>query len=130
MTPTVVVADDDVDIRRLVTISAARAGLEVVDDVGDGVEAMESIRQFIPDLAILDVSMPGLTGLEICALVRADPLLSGVRILLLSASAGDNSIAAGLAAGAAGYLAKPFSPRELAQQLAAFSAGEPTGQTP
>jgi DNA-binding response OmpR family regulator len=121
MSPTVVIADDDADIRHLVTISAARAGLEVVADVADGDEAMEWIRQVIPDLAILDVSMPGRTGIEICQLVRADPLLVGVRVLLLSASAGENAIAAGLAAGASGYLPKPFSPRELAVRLAEFT---------
>jgi DNA-binding response OmpR family regulator len=123
MSPTVVIADDDADIRRLVTISAARAGLEVVADVADGDEALEWIRQVIPDLAILDVSMPGRTGIEICELVRADPLLIGVHVLLLSASAGESAIAAGLAAGAAGYLPKPFSPRELAARLAEFSDG-------
>jgi DNA-binding response OmpR family regulator len=121
VSPTVVIADDDPDIRRLVTISAVRAGLDVVAEVGDGNDAMEWIRQFIPDLAILDVSMPGRNGIEICELVRADPLLVGVRILLLSASAGENSIAAGLAAGAADYLPKPFSPRELAARLVALS---------
>jgi DNA-binding response OmpR family regulator len=119
---TVVIADDDADIRRLVTISAARAGLDLVAEVADGNDAMECIRQFIPDLAILDVSMPGRSGIEVCELVRADPLLVGVRILLLSASAGESSIAAGLAAGAADYLPKPFSPRELAARLAALSA--------
>jgi DNA-binding response OmpR family regulator len=121
MSPTVVIADDDGDIRRLVTISAARAGLEVVADVPDGDQAIEAIRRHIPDLAILDVAMPGLTGVEICELVRADPALAGVRVLLLSASAGENSIAAGLAAGAVDYLPKPFSPRELAGRLAIYS---------
>lgn len=123
MSPTVVIADDDADIRRLVTISATRAGLDVVADVADGDAAMEWIRQVIPDLAILDVSMPGRTGIEICELVRADPLLVGVRVLLLSASAGESAIAAGLAAGASGYLPKPFSPRDLAARLAEFADG-------
>ena len=119
MNPTVVIADDDADIRRLVTISAAKAGIEVLADVADGEQAIEAIRRLVPDLAILDVAMPGLTGVEVCGLVRADPALAGVRVLLLSAAADERSIEAGLAAGAIDYLPKPFSPRELAARLAA-----------
>lgn len=127
MSQTVVIADDDADIRRLVTISAARANLDVLADVGDGDAALDAIRQFVPDVAILDVSMPGRTGIEICQLVRSDPALSRVRILLLSASAGESAIAAGLAAGAADYLSKPFSPKELAAHLVEFlGAGQPS----
>jgi DNA-binding response OmpR family regulator len=124
MSTTVVIADDDPDIRRLVTISAAKAGLDVVADVADGDLAIEAIRQFVPDLAVLDVAMPGLTGVEICTLVRADPALATVRVLLLSAAADDGSVRAGLGAGAIDYLSKPFSPRELAARLALHS-GEP-----
>lgn len=128
MSQTVVIADDDGDIRRLVTISAARANLEVVADVADGDAALAAIRASVPDVAILDVSMPGLTGIEICELVRDDASLSGVRILLLSASAGESAIAAGLAAGAAEYLSKPFSPRDLAARLTELLArsGQPS----
>lgn len=121
MSQTVVIADDDVDIRRLVTISAGRAGLEVVADVADGNEAIAAIRRFVPDLAVLDVAMPGLTGLEICRLVRADPALTAVRVVLLSAAADENSVHSGLDAGAIDYLSKPFSPRELAARLAEHS---------
>lgn len=117
MKKTVVIADDDSDIRRLVTISATKAGLEVLADVSDGEHAVEAIRRFVPDLAILDVSMPGMTGVEVCRIVRADPALAGVRLLLLSAAADEKSIEAGLAAGAVDYLPKPFSPRELAARL-------------
>jgi len=117
MTPTVVIADDDGDIRLLVTISAAKAGLDVVADVADGDAAIEAIRRLVPDLAVLDVAMPGLTGVEVCRLVRADPALEHVRVLLLSAAADDGSVQAGLSAGAIDYLPKPFSPRELAARL-------------
>jgi DNA-binding response OmpR family regulator len=117
MSPTVVIADDDSDIRRLVTISAARAGLEVLADVGDGDQAWEAIQRLIPDLVILDVAMPGLTGIEVCRLVRADPATAAVRVLLLSAAADEKSVAAGLVVGAVDYLSKPFSPRELTARL-------------
>jgi DNA-binding response OmpR family regulator len=120
---TVVIADDDVDIRALVKISAVRAGLTVVAEAADGEEALAAIRLLVPELAILDVTMPGLTGLEICRLVRADPALDGVQILLVSAAADETSIAAGIRAGAADYLSKPFSPRELASRLSAHVGG-------
>jgi len=121
--PKVVIADDDADIRALVKISAVRAGLDVVAEAADGNEALSAIRLIVPELAILDVAMPGLTGLEICRLVRADAALDGVQILLVSAAADETSIAAGIRAGAADYLSKPFSPRDLASRLSAHVGG-------
>jgi DNA-binding response OmpR family regulator len=123
VTSTVVIADDDADIRALVRISAVRAGLNVVAEAGNGDEALSAIRLLVPELAILDVSMPGLSGLEICRLVRGDAALDGVQILLVSAAADETSIAAGMRAGAADYLSKPFSPRELASRLSAHVGG-------
>ena len=122
MTPTVVIADDDADIRELVRISVTRAGYDVAADVDNGASALDAIREFVPDLAILDVAMPALTGVEVCREVRARDELSGVRILLLSAAADDTSRAIGLEAGATDYLTKPFSPRELVAMLATTSS--------
>jgi DNA-binding response OmpR family regulator len=117
----VVIADDDGDIRALVRISATKAGLVVVGEVEDGDSALAAIRREVPDIAILDVAMPGLSGLEVCRLVRAESALDGVHILLLSASVDEPTIAAGMNAGAADYLSKPFSPRELASRLSAYA---------
>jgi CheY-like chemotaxis protein len=113
----VVVADDDPDIRALVAISARKAGLNVVASVEDGDKAWEAIQEFVPDLAILDVAMPGMTGLEVCRLVRADPTLNDLPVLLLSAAVDEASREAGDEAGAQDYLAKPFSPRALVSWL-------------
>jgi CheY-like chemotaxis protein len=113
----VVVADDDPDIRALVAISARKAGLNVVASVEDGDKAWEAIKEFVPDLAILDVAMPGMTGLEVCRLVRADPTLNDLPVLLLSAAVDEASREAGDEAGAQDYLAKPFSPRALVSWL-------------
>jgi DNA-binding response OmpR family regulator len=118
---TVVIADDEPDIRALVRISATRAGLDVVGEVEDGDSALAAIRREAPDVAILDVSMPGLSGLDVCRLVRAETALDAVHILLLSASVDEPTIAAGMNAGAADYLSKPFSPRELAARLSAYT---------
>jgi DNA-binding response OmpR family regulator len=123
MTSKVVIADDDPDIRALVAIAVGRAGMSLVAEEGDGDAAWDAIRKLRPDVAILDVAMPGKSGLEICQLVRADSSLDSVHVLLLSASADENSIANGLAAGAADYLSKPFSPRKLVENLVEYAGG-------
>jgi DNA-binding response OmpR family regulator len=117
MTETVVVADDNGDIRELVVIAAGKAGMTVVANVDDGAAALAAIREHVPDLAILDVAMPELTGPDVCRQVRADPALADVRILLLTASADEAAKLTGMEAGADYFLAKPFSPRELTAWL-------------
>ena len=121
----VLVADDEEDIRTLVCLAVRKAGCAVVDSVPDGTAALAAARAGLPDLAVLDVSMPGATGLEICAALRADPATAGIRILLLSAGASPDEVARGLSAGADAYLAKPFSVAGLVQQVRALTAGAP-----
>lgn len=118
MSNTVVIADDDADIRELVTIAATKSGLTVLAAVSDGAAALAAIREHNPDLAILDISMPEMTGVEVCVAARADPAVGDVRILLLSASVDDVAREHGIAAGADYFMAKPFSPRELTAWLA------------
>lgn len=120
---TVVVADDDADIRALVAISVSRAGLEIVAAVSDGQLAIDAVRHYRPDIAILDVTMPLLTGLEVTAAIRAEPDIAGTRVLLLSAGVGEIANAAGLEAGADDFLGKPFSPKQLTAHLLAFANG-------
>ncbi|SDO72719.1 response regulator transcription factor [Geodermatophilus sp. DSM 45219] len=107
--PRVLVADDEDDIRALVALAVRRAGCTVATEVADGPRALAAARTDPPDLAVLDVSMPGATGLEVCAALRRDPATAGVPVLLLSAGASPDDVARGLAAGADAYLAKPFS---------------------
>lgn len=118
MTFRVVIADDDADIRDLVALAVRRAGLEPVAVVGDGDAALASILREDPDLAILDITMPGLNGFEVCRAVRDAGTTTDVRIVLLSASVDDSDRAMSLAAGADYFMAKPFSPRELVAWLA------------
>lgn len=113
----VVVADDDGDIRLLVGIAVRKAGLELVASAADGDAAWITILAEAPDLVVADVSMPGMTGVDLCRLVRAEPSLAATRVVLLSAAVDDLSRQAGLDAGATDYLIKPFSPRELADRL-------------
>lgn len=115
-----VIADDDADIRALVSIAVRKAGLNLVAAAVDGDDAWAALQEFRPDLAVLDIAMPGMTGLEVCALARADASLDGMHIVMLSAAVDEQARAAGIAAGANEYFAKPFSPREFAKQLSAL----------
>ena len=123
--PRVLVADDEDDIRALVALAVGKAGCTVVASVADGTAALAAIRDERPDLAVLDVSMPGATGLEVCAQLRSDSATAGVRILLLSAGASLDDVARGLAAGADAYLAKPFQVAALVHQVRALGVGIP-----
>ena len=121
----VLVADDEDDIRGLVTLAVRKAGCVVVGSVADGPAALDLARAELPDLAVLDVSMPGATGLEVCAALRTDSATVGIRILLLSAGASLEDVAAGLAAGADAYLAKPFQVSGLVHQVRSLAARQP-----
>ena len=121
----VLVADDEDDIRALVGLAIGKAGCTVVASVADGTSALESALADLPDLAVLDVSMPGATGLEVCAELRADARTAGIRILLLSAGASLDDVARGLAAGADAYLAKPFAVTALVHQVRVLSERQP-----
>jgi CheY-like chemotaxis protein len=121
----VLVADDEEDIRLLVSLAVRRAGCTVVAAVADGAEALTAARAQHPELVVLDVSMPAATGLEVCAELRADPATAGCRVLLLSAGASPDDIARGLAAGADAYLPKPFTVAGLVDQVRRLTAGTP-----
>jgi DNA-binding response OmpR family regulator len=110
--PLVLCADDDPDILSLVALRLERAGYDVVH-VGDGEQALAKARELRPAVAVLDVMMPRLTGLEVLAALRADPELASVKIVLLSARVQETDVARGIDAGADAYLPKPFKAQEL-----------------
>ena len=126
----VLVADDEDDIRDLVCLAVRKAGAAEVTAVADGTAALAAARSHTPDLAVLDVSMPGATGLEVCSALRADPATAGIAILLLSAGASLDDVARGLSAGADAYLAKPFSVACLVAQIRSLTRleGRSVGQ--
>jgi DNA-binding response OmpR family regulator len=115
--PRVLVADDEDDIRALVGLAVRRAGCTVATEVPDGTQTLAAACTDPPDLAVLDVSTPGVTGLEVCAALRADPATAGVPVLLVSAGASPDDVARGLAAGADTYLAEPVSVAELVDRV-------------
>ena len=112
----VLAADDDPDILQLIELKMGIMGYEVVT-VTDGVAALDAIRSIRLDLAILDVSMPGHSGLEVTQAARADDTVGPLPILLLSAFSTQEDIDRGLRAGADDYLTKPFSLRILAERV-------------
>ena len=123
--PRVLVADDEDDIRALVGVAVRRAGCLLIAAEADGAAALSTARTALPDLVVLDVSMPELTGLEVCAALRQDAATAGVRVLLLSAGASPDDVARGQAAGADAYLPKPFSVAHLVGEVRALAAGQP-----
>ncbi len=118
--PRVLVADDEDDTRALVGLAVRRAGCTVATEVPDGTQALAAARTDPPDPA---VSMPGATGLEVCAALRADPATAGVPVMLLSAGASADDVARGLAAGADAYLATPFPVAGLVAQVRELTSG-------
>jgi DNA-binding response OmpR family regulator len=114
--PLVLVADDDADILSLVRVRLERSGYAVLS-ARNGVEALDLARERRPDLAILDVSMPELSGLEVTKRLREEQL--DLPVILLTARARDADVAAGAEAGADVYVTKPFSPQELESRVRA-----------
>jgi two-component system, OmpR family, response regulator MtrA len=117
----IVIADDDADIRELVVFKLRHAGHDVLP-VADGAAAVEACIADKPDLVILDVMMPGMSGLEAARSLRANPAMNGVPIIMLTARAQESDIEQGFEAGADDYIVKPFSPRELASRVSAVLA--------
>lgn len=108
----ILVVDDEPGI-----VDIARANLEGlgyrVISAGNGLEALELIRQESPDLVILDILMPEVDGWDVLERVEADPEMAGIPIIMLTARASDEDVLRGLESGAVEYMTKPFYPQEL-----------------
>lgn len=112
----IVVADDEADIRRLVAFTLKRRGHDVLEaDGGDTV--LELVRTELPDAIVLDVMMPGMTGLEVARILSTEPETARIPIIILSAKGQAAEVDQGLAAGAHAYLVKPFAPQDLAAKI-------------
>jgi DNA-binding response OmpR family regulator len=117
----ILVADDDRDIRDLVSFRLQREGYRTVT-AEDGVQALDGVRAETPDLVVLDVMMPGLSGLDVTAALRADARYASLPIILLTARVQESDVALGFDSGADDYMIKPFSPRELVSRVQAVLA--------
>ena len=112
----ILIAEDEPDIRDLVAFTLRFAGHEVVA-VANGAEVVQAAPQEMPDLILMDVRMPQMTGYEACEKIKADPRVKDIPVVFLSAKGQDSEIQAGLAAGATDYLLKPFGPMELTDKV-------------
>jgi DNA-binding response OmpR family regulator len=114
----ILIAEDERDIRDLITFTLGFAGYEVVA-AANGEEAVTMARQEVPDLILMDVRMPRMTGYEACAVMKTDDRLKDIPVIFLSAKGQDTEIQAGLQAGAQEYLLKPFAPDQLTARIQA-----------
>jgi CheY-like chemotaxis protein len=112
----ILIAEDEHDIRELITFTLQFAGYEVVA-VKDGQEAVERIPEEMPDMILMDVRMPRMTGYEACRLVKAEEATKDIPLIFLSAKGQDAEVEEGLDAGATEYLLKPFAPNELIDKI-------------
>jgi CheY-like chemotaxis protein len=109
---TILIADDESHVIDLIRLTLEDERIAVVD-ASDGETALAHAEAMRPDLIFLDVQLPDISGLEVCARLRTDPRFAATRIVMLSAAAQESDVARGLAAGANHYLTKPFSPVRL-----------------
>lgn len=115
MKPRVLVVDDDAALAEMLTIVLRNEGFEPFV-VGDGTQALTAVREVRPDLVLLDLMLPGMNGIDVCRVLRAD---SGVPIVMLTAKSDTVDVVLGLESGADDYMVKPFKPKELVARIRA-----------
>ena len=121
--PFILVVDDEEAIRRLISFNLHKEGFEV-GTATTGPEALDKVEERPPDLIILDWMLPGLSGLDVCRLLRGRQKTSGIPIIMLTARAEEVDKVLGLEIGADDYVTKPFSPRELTARVKAHLRGK------
>ena len=117
----ILIAEDENDIRDLITFTLRFANYDVVT-ASNGEEAVTQARNEVPDLILMDVRMPRMTGYEACAAIKLEPNLKNIPIIFLSAKGQDSEIQAGLQAGGVEYLLKPLAPDQLTAHIQAILA--------
>ena len=112
----ILIAEDEPDIRDLVAFTLRFAGHDVTP-TSNGEEAFQQASVVMPDLILMDVRMPKMTGYEACRAMKADPALKDIPVVFLSAKGQDSEIQTGMEVGAEEYLLKPFAPDQLVQRI-------------
>jgi len=114
--PLILVAEDERDIRELIVFTLQLDGFNVVD-VPNGEEAVIKARALLPDLILMDVRMPKMTGFEACKVLKAEEKTKDIPVVFLSAKGQENEVSTGLELGASDYFLKPFAPDELSGRV-------------
>lgn len=112
----ILIADDEPNIVVSLEFLMEQKGY-AVQTVGNGPDALQAMSAFVPDLILLDVMMPRMSGYEVCQRIRANPDWQGVKIVMLSAKGREVEISKGLAVGADAYVTKPFSTQDLVARV-------------
>ncbi len=126
---TVLIAEDDALLAEAIAATLDLEGLETVV-THNGKEALSLARKLLPDLVLLDVMMPGRSGIEVCAALKTDSKSSEIPVIMVTAKSGKENRALGLAAGAHAYVTKPFSPVQLIDLVKETLAGESVDPPP
>jgi two-component system phosphate regulon response regulator PhoB len=114
----ILVVDDEPDLRELVRVNLDQAGYRV-ETASSGREALQALRRSPPDLVVLDLMLPDVSGTELCRKIRSDSELADIPVIMLTAKAAEIDRVVGFELGADDYVTKPFSPRELALRVSA-----------
>ena len=117
--------EDDEDIQRIVRLSLERVGKMTVEVVGDPTKAIEAMTEFRPDLVMLDWMMPAIDGPTLFRQMKLRPETSALPVVFITAKAAQRDLDELMALGAAGTISKPFSPKDLPEQLRAIWAKLP-----
>jgi CheY-like chemotaxis protein len=112
----ILVAEDERDIRELIGLTLRFSGYEV-ELAKNGEEAVQMASDVLPDLILMDVRMPRMTGYQACAALKKDPVTKDIPVVFLSAKGQDREIQEGLDVGATEYILKPFAPDDLTHQV-------------
>ncbi|HKY08455.1 MAG TPA: response regulator, partial [Candidatus Binatia bacterium] len=115
----ILVVEDEPDISKLVSYNLTQERFKVLT-AGDGEQALKVIQREKPNLVVLDLMLPGLSGIELCKILRDRPDTAKLPILMLTAKASETDRVVCLEMGADDYLAKPFSPREMVARVRAI----------
>jgi two-component system, OmpR family, alkaline phosphatase synthesis response regulator PhoP len=115
----ILVVEDEGDIRELMRFNLSQEGF-VVEEAGDGAEALDRIERRAPDLVLLDLMLPRMSGLELCRRLRANPATARLPIIVVTAKGSEVDRILGLEMGADDYVVKPFSPREVVARVKAL----------
>ena len=119
MEDTVLLVEDEADVVDLLRYHLRKAGFKVLI-ANSGSEGLEAVRQNRPDVVVLDIMMPGMTGLEVCRAMKADSALASIPVLMLTAKSDVKDRVKGLETGAEDYVTKPFSPKEIILRVQAL----------